>query len=279
MAFETYDASSMRDGKAACKKALQLVISYAPHNISLCSYLGDYGFVCNVAQAFVWPVVYEETSQQGSRKGLVDNWTLSVPTRPVCRDQCDGGHSNIMHLAITGKAAVQQILKSFSIHHVVSLLTAGSNICLHFKVAVHVPGQIGNTQFAFTLQDTLQTSRSPLPWHLQKAYEQPCCWSVATTWKYAALACFRTAMQSMENKRTHLNQMFMLQEMGLPEDPNIPMLGFIGRLDYQKGVDLIRDSYEWMMGEGVQLIMLGSGRGDLEDSLRCSFRKPFAFLR
>lgn len=56
--------------------------------------------------------------------------------------------------------------------------------------------------------------------------------------------------------------------MGLPEDPNVPMLGFIGRLDYQKGVDLIRDSYDWMMGEGVQLIMLGSGRGDLEDSLR-----------
>ena len=60
----------------------------------------------------------------------------------------------------------------------------------------------------------------------------------------------------------------VIQEMGLPEDPNVPLLGFIGRLDYQKGVDLIRDSYDWMMGEGVQLIMLGSGRGDLEDSLR-----------
>ncbi len=60
----------------------------------------------------------------------------------------------------------------------------------------------------------------------------------------------------------------VLQELGLPEDPNIPMLGFIGRLDYQKGVDLIKDSYEWIMGEGVQLVMLGSGRGDLEDSLR-----------
>ena len=60
----------------------------------------------------------------------------------------------------------------------------------------------------------------------------------------------------------------VLQELGLPEDPNVPMLGFIGRLDYQKGVDLIKDSYEWIMGEGVQLVMLGSGRGDLEDSLR-----------
>ena len=46
------------------------------------------------------------------------------------------------------------------------------------------------------------------------------------------------------------------------------MLGFIGRLDYQKGVDLIRDNHSWMMGEGVQLVLLGSGRADLEQDLR-----------
>jgi glycosyltransferase involved in cell wall biosynthesis len=47
------------------------------------------------------------------------------------------------------------------------------------------------------------------------------------------------------------------------------MLGFIGRLDYQKGVDLICESYEWLMDQGVQLVMLGSGRDDLENALRC----------
>ena len=57
-------------------------------------------------------------------------------------------------------------------------------------------------------------------------------------------------------------------ELGLPVDRNVPLLGFIGRLDYQKGVDLIRDSYDWIMAEGCQLVMLGSGRADLEDSLR-----------
>lgn len=30
------------------------------------------------------------------------------------------------------------------------------------------------------------------------------------------------------------------KELGLPVNADIPMLGFIGRLDYQKGVDLIR---------------------------------------
>lgn len=59
------------------------------------------------------------------------------------------------------------------------------------------------------------------------------------------------------------------QELGLPEDPNIPLLGFIGRLDYQKGVDIIRDSFDWLMSSGVQLVLLGSGRDDLENSLRC----------
>ena len=58
------------------------------------------------------------------------------------------------------------------------------------------------------------------------------------------------------------------QELGLPERPDVPLLGFIGRLDYQKGVDLIADSYDWLMSEGAQLVLLGSGREDLENSLR-----------
>ena len=59
-----------------------------------------------------------------------------------------------------------------------------------------------------------------------------------------------------------------MQELGLPVGAHIPMLGFIGRLDYQKGVDLIQENHGWLMGEGVQLILLGSGRPDLEQALR-----------
>ncbi|CAK0787417.1 Soluble starch synthase 2-3, chloroplastic/amyloplastic [Coccomyxa viridis] len=58
------------------------------------------------------------------------------------------------------------------------------------------------------------------------------------------------------------------RELGLPENSDIPVLAFIGRLDEQKGVDLIRESFDWLMGEGVQLVLLGSGRADLENSLR-----------
>ncbi|KAK9844059.1 hypothetical protein WJX81_003138 [Elliptochloris bilobata] len=58
------------------------------------------------------------------------------------------------------------------------------------------------------------------------------------------------------------------RELGLPERPDAPLLGFIGRLDYQKGVDLIRDNFQWIMDEGCQLVLLGTGRADLENSLR-----------
>ncbi|GLC38947.1 Sucrose synthase [Pleodorina starrii] len=63
-------------------------------------------------------------------------------------------------------------------------------------------------------------------------------------------------------------KMALQKELGLPVDPDAPLLGFIGRLDYQKGVDLIRDTCDYMMGERCQLVMLGSGRQDLEDALR-----------
>lgn len=64
------------------------------------------------------------------------------------------------------------------------------------------------------------------------------------------------------------NKAALQRELGLPENPDAPLLGFIGRMDYQKGVDLITESFDWIMGEGAQLVLLGSGRPDLEDSLR-----------
>ncbi|KAE8694447.1 Granule-bound starch synthase 2 [Hibiscus syriacus] len=58
------------------------------------------------------------------------------------------------------------------------------------------------------------------------------------------------------------------KELGLPVREDVPLLGFIGRLDQQKGVDLIAEAIPWMMGQDVQLVMLGTGRADLEQLLR-----------
>lgn len=49
------------------------------------------------------------------------------------------------------------------------------------------------------------------------------------------------------------------KELGLPLRPDCPLIGFIGRLDYQKGIDLIQAAVPELMQHDVQFVMLGSG--------------------
>jgi len=58
------------------------------------------------------------------------------------------------------------------------------------------------------------------------------------------------------------------EELGLPVDSNIPLIGFIGRLDHQKGPDLIKDAINQICGQRVQLVMLGSGDPEMESWMR-----------
>ncbi|KAH9295848.1 hypothetical protein KI387_039436, partial [Taxus chinensis] len=64
------------------------------------------------------------------------------------------------------------------------------------------------------------------------------------------------------------------KELGLPVRPDVPLIGFIGRLDDQKGVDIIAGAIPWMVEQDLQLVMLGTGRADLENMLR-SFEGQF----
>ena len=57
------------------------------------------------------------------------------------------------------------------------------------------------------------------------------------------------------------------RQLGLEERHDVPLLGFIGRLDEQKGIDLILNSEEFLMSQDVQIVFLGSGRQDLQDRL------------
>ncbi|KAM0852028.1 hypothetical protein ACQ4PT_052031 [Festuca glaucescens] len=58
------------------------------------------------------------------------------------------------------------------------------------------------------------------------------------------------------------------RQLGLQVRDDVPVIGFIGRLDRQKGVDLIAEAMPWIVQQDVQLVMLGTGRADLEDMLR-----------
>ncbi|KAJ7965335.1 Starch synthase, chloroplastic/amyloplastic [Quillaja saponaria] len=60
------------------------------------------------------------------------------------------------------------------------------------------------------------------------------------------------------------------QNLGLPVRPDCPLIGFIGRLDYQKGIDLIRLAIPELMEDDVQFVMLGSGDPQFEDWMRAT---------
>ncbi|KAK6275366.1 hypothetical protein POUND7_005075 [Theobroma cacao] len=60
------------------------------------------------------------------------------------------------------------------------------------------------------------------------------------------------------------------KELALPIRPECPLIGFIGRLDYQKGIDLIRWATPELMEDDVQFVMLGSGDPLYEDWMRAA---------
>ncbi|KAK4571186.1 hypothetical protein RGQ29_029847 [Quercus rubra] len=60
------------------------------------------------------------------------------------------------------------------------------------------------------------------------------------------------------------------KEVGLPVRPDCPLIGFVGRLDFQKGIDLIRSAIPEIMEDEVQFVMLGSGDPQFEDWMRAT---------
>eukprot|EP00210_Caulerpa_lentillifera_P002450 g2348.t1 len=58
-------------------------------------------------------------------------------------------------------------------------------------------------------------------------------------------------------------------EAGLPIDPEVPVFGFIGRLEEQKGVDILFDAIPKVMKQGkVQVVILGTGKKKFEQTLK-----------
>jgi len=49
------------------------------------------------------------------------------------------------------------------------------------------------------------------------------------------------------------------REMGLPERPDVPLLGIISRLAHQKGIDILTSALSSILSLDVQLVLLGSG--------------------
>ncbi|XP_012078417.1 granule-bound starch synthase 1, chloroplastic/amyloplastic isoform X2 [Jatropha curcas] len=56
-------------------------------------------------------------------------------------------------------------------------------------------------------------------------------------------------------------------EVGLPIDRNIPVIGFIGRLEEQKGSDILAAAIPFLIQENVQIIILGTGKKHMEKQI------------
>ena len=66
----------------------------------------------------------------------------------------------------------------------------------------------------------------------------------------------------------YLNKLDLQKELGLEENRNKPLLGFIGRLVDQKGLDLMTDVMDYIMMFDVQFVLLGTGDPKYEEFFR-----------
>lgn len=64
-----------------------------------------------------------------------------------------------------------------------------------------------------------------------------------------------------------LNKESLQAEVGLPVDSSIPVIVFVGRLEEQKGSDILIAAIPEFVGENVQIIVLGTGKKKMEEEL------------
>jgi len=80
----------------------------------------------------------------------------------------------------------------------------------------------------------------------------------------------RYDMGSVERKVE--NKLALQKEVGLPQDPAIPVIGLISRLYDQKGLDLIANIMWGLMRLNLQLVVLGAGDARYEEMFRANAR-------
>jgi starch synthase len=68
------------------------------------------------------------------------------------------------------------------------------------------------------------------------------------------------------------NKLALQKEVGLPQDPAIPVIGLISRLYDQKGLDLIANIMWGLMRLNLQLVVLGAGDARYEELFRANAR-------
>ncbi|MDX9872729.1 MAG: glycogen/starch synthase, partial [Clostridia bacterium] len=86
-------------------------------------------------------------------------------------------------------------------------------------------------------------------------------------------ACYRD-----EAEGKAVNKARLQEDLGLPVQPGIPLLGMVSRLTAQKGLDLLLHIVDELLRENVQLAIVGAGERHYEELLsRTAARYPEKF--
>ncbi len=73
-------------------------------------------------------------------------------------------------------------------------------------------------------------------------------------------------INSLENKK--FNKVGLQQLLGLPVKEDVPLIGMVGRLTHQKGIDLVTAVMDRILDMDVQLVILGTGDWKYENILK-----------
>ncbi|XJS10030.1 glycogen synthase GlgA [Aerococcaceae bacterium WGS1372] len=74
------------------------------------------------------------------------------------------------------------------------------------------------------------------------------------------------SVNDMAGKKS--NKLALQQRLGLAENPNIPIIGMVSRLTDQKGFQLIEEKLDELLKQDVQVVLLGTGEAQFENSFR-----------
>ena len=69
-------------------------------------------------------------------------------------------------------------------------------------------------------------------------------------------------------KRKEENKLALQEELGLTQDPSIPMLGMVTRLARQKGLDLVAHVIQEILELNLQIVVLGTGEEQFEQMFK-----------
>jgi starch synthase len=93
------------------------------------------------------------------------------------------------------------------------------------------------------------------------------------TWDPANDALIAAPYSADEPSGKAINKSALQEIFGLPRDDTTPLIGMVGRMVTQKGIDLVIDALPQLLKRPLQLAIIGTGEREFEEALRAAATK------